>query len=221
MRVLLVEDDYKVGRFIEKGLAEQGYACSWGRSLAEGRDLFYEGGHDAAILDLGLPDGDGLNLLREWRKEASSFPVIILSARDAVEDRVHGLNYGADDYLIKPFSFEELLARLRSVLRRQDTPTGMRREYQGIAVDLLSRKVFLNGFQVETTNREFALFELFVSNPRRVLTRTQIAEKIWDVHFEMETNLINVYVRRLRKKLEAHGLDHLLQTVRGVGYQLE
>ncbi len=221
MKILIVEDERKVGQFVEKALAEQAYTTHLAPTCAEARDALAETPYDAIVLDLGLPDGDGLDLLREWRAAGFNEPVLILSARDAVADRIKGLNLGADDYLPKPFSVDELLARVRSLLRRQG---GAARatvlEHQGIRMDLLARHVSLDGVPVELTAREFALLELFLQNRGRVLTRTLIGEKIWDASYDLETNLIDVYVRRLRKKFERPGAPPLIRTLRGTGYQL-
>ncbi len=221
MKILLIEDEPKVGRFVQKGLAEVSYSVVWVRTGAAARDALCETAFDALILDLGLPDEDGLNLLADWRRSGFNEPVIILSARDAVHDRIKGLNLGADDYLPKPFSFEELLARVRSLMRRQSDRKLTAFEYGNIKMDLLSRTVLVDEQPVELTNREFALLEHFMQNTGRVLTRTQIAEKIWEAHFDMETNLIDVYVRRLRKKLGMFDdKESVIKTIRGVGYKL-
>src|SRR6202011_5091318 len=153
-----------------------------------------ESSHDAIILDLVLPDGDGIDLLRQWRKSGFNEPILILSARDAVQDRIKGLDLGADDYLSKPFSLEELLARLRSLLRRQSAVKETVLQHQGIKLDLLSRIVQLNGQPVDLTSREFALLEIFLQNPGRILTRTLISEKIWESHYDVDTNLLDVYM---------------------------
>jgi DNA-binding response OmpR family regulator len=220
MKILIVEDDRKVGSFILSGLGEATYTTKLVRTCAEARDALADDPFDAVVLDLGLPDGDGLDLLREWRAAGFNEPVLILSARDAVADRVKGLNLGADDYLAKPFSFDELLARLRSLLRRQATVKTTVLEHRGVRVDLLARTVTAAGKSVTLTNREFALLELFLQNAGRVLTRTMIAERVWEASHELETNLIDVYVRRLRQKLEQEGDAPLIRTVRGTGYQL-
>ena len=222
MKVLIVEDDRKVGQFIQKGLQEVSYTAKVARTCQEARDALCETHYDVIVLDLGLSDGDGLDLLKEWRASGWTEPVIILSARDALNDRLAGLNFGADDYLAKPFSFDELLARLRSLVRRSSGRKTTRLEHNGIIMDLLARTVIVDGTKVDMTNREFALMELFLSNAGRVLTRTQISERVWDAHFDMETNLIDVYVRKLRIKL-ANGSKsdrEFIRTQRGSGYTL-
>lgn len=221
MKILVVEDDRRLAQFIERALAEQAYTVRRVATCAAARDALAESPYDATVLDLGLPDGDGLELLREWRSAGFGEPVLILSARDAVEDRIRGLNLGADDYLAKPFSVDELIARLRSLLRRHaggQKATVL--EHRGIRVDLLARTVMQDGAPVTVTTREFALLELFLQQQGRVLTRTLIAEKVWDAPYDLSTNLIDVYVRRLRSKLERPGGAALIRTVRGTGYQL-
>ena len=217
MKILLVEDDVRIGRFVEKGLRETAYTVVWCRGAGEAMEALSESGFDLVILDLGLPDGDGLDVLRSWREARFSEPVLILSARDSVDDRVQGLNLGADDYLPKPFSFEELLARVRSLLRRQGSVRQTRLSHRGLEMDLLSRKVTYAGRTVELTNREYALLELFMVNRGRTLTRTQIGEKIWDAPYDMQTNLIDVYVRKLRQHFPMED-PPLIKTVRSVGY---
>lgn len=218
--VLVIDDDPSLAALVERWLSAEGWGVevrAEGESGLEGLSSLVP---DAVILDLGLPDGDGLDLLREWRAAGFAEPVLILSARDAVDDRIRGLNLGADDYLPKPFSVDELVARIRSLLRRQST--GPRRtvlEHRGVRLDLLARTAECAGQPVELTSREFALLELFLQNPRRVLTRTLIAEKVW-ASYDLETNLIDVYVRRLRQKFEREGEAPFIKTVRGTGYQL-
>jgi len=219
MKILVVEDDRKVGQFIIHGLTEFAYSTRLATNCASALDALSEGTFDAIVLDLGLPDGDGLALLAEWRRTGFNEPVIILSARDAVDDRVRGLNLGADDYLAKPFSFDELLARLRAQFRRQADRKQTVITCRGIVLDLLAHTAVLDGVGVVLTNREFSLLELMIQNPDRILTRTTIAEKIWDARYDMETNLIDVYVRRLRQKFERSPDRPLIRTVRGIGYQ--
>ena len=220
MKVLVVEDDRKLGQFIRKGLEEAAYSTTLVRDCAQARDALAESHHDIIILDLGLPDGSGLDLLREWRQSRFQTPILILSARGSVEDKITGLNLGADDYLPKPFSFDELLARVRSLARRGTPQRTTLLEHGPLRMDLVSREVTLDGKPVLLTQREYALLELFLHNVGRVLTRTQIAERIWDCHFDMETNLIDVYVRRIRSKLQKDP-DSTILTVRGVGYMFQ
>jgi DNA-binding response OmpR family regulator len=221
MKILLVEDDRKIGQFVKKGLEEVSYAAVWARSRKEAHEAVARSKFDVIILDIGLPDGNGLQLLTEWREKNLATNVLILSARHEVDDKITGLNLGADDYLTKPFSFGELLARLRSLVRRR---TGQKKtilEHRSIQLNLLTREVTLDGTPIQFTQREFALLEFFMQNPARVLTRTQIAEKIWNCYFDLETNLVDVYVAKLRGKLRrASEAEPLFQTVRGVGYKL-
>jgi DNA-binding response OmpR family regulator len=220
MKVLIVENERRVGQFISRGLEEMAYSTTWVRSCHEARDALADDPHDVIVLDLGLPDGDGLELLREWRSLGFNEPVLILSARDAVEDRIKGLNLGADDYLAKPFSFEELLARIRSLLRRHGGKKATVFEHSGIKMDLLARTVTQNNQKIDLTAKEFSLLELFMQNPGRVLTRTMISEKIWDSQNDLDANLIDVYMRRLRKKIEVSSEEPIFKTLRGVGYEM-
>ena len=221
MKILLVEDDRKIGQFVKKGLEEVSYSCVWARNCKEAAEAAGDFQFDVIILDIGLPDGNGLQLLTGWREKDLATQVLILSARHEVDDKITGLNLGADDYLTKPFSFGELLARLRSLVRRHGAQKKTVLEHRGVRFDLLKREITLDGEAVTLTQRESALLELFLQNPARVLTRTQIAEKIWDCHFDMETNLVDVYVAKLRGKLRRAGdSEPLFQSVRGVGYKL-
>ena len=220
MRILVVEDQRRLGQFLKAGLAERSYAVTWARSCAEARDALAEGTFAAIVLDLGLPDGDGLELLLQWRKNGFNEPVLILSARDAVQDRIKGLNVGADDYLPKPFSFEELLARLRSLLRRQSTAKTAVLEHGGITLDTVGRTVQVGGRPVDLTIREFALLEVFMHNAGRIVARSLICETIWSSDFEADGNLLDVYMSRLRTKLETAIGQPVFKTLRGVGYQL-
>ena len=220
MKVLVIEDELRLGQFLERGLKECTYTVRWVRTCKDALDVLAESPYDVIVLDLGLPDGDGIDMLRQWRKNGFNEPVLILSARDSVEDRIKGLNVGADDYLPKPFSFEELLARVRSLVRRQSAVKQTVLEHRGIRVDLLSHIVQVNGRPVDLTSREYALLEIFMQNAGRILTRTLISEKIWASHYDVDTNLLEVYMSRLRAKLETSAANPLFKTIRGVGYQL-
>lgn len=220
MKILVVEDQRRLGNFIKKGLTERSYTATWVPTCREARDALCETGYDAIILDLGLPDGDGLDLLREWRRSGFNEPVLILSARDAVEDRVKGLDVGADDYLAKPFSLVELLARVRSLLRRQSAVKETVLECRDVRMDLLGRVVTVAGKPVDLTSREFALLEIFLQNPGRILTRTLIAEKVWESHYDIDGNLLDVYMSKLRAKIDLAADRPLFKTLRGVGYQM-
>jgi DNA-binding response OmpR family regulator len=220
MKILVIEDQSRMGRFLKKFLEEQSHTVVWVRDCAAARDALCEGACDLLVLDLTLPDGDGLDLLREWRTSGFNEPVLILSARDAVRDRVRGLDLGADDYLAKPFNLDELGARVRSLLRRQGAKKQTLLEHRGVKLDLLARAVTLEGKPVDLTTREFALLEVFLHNPGRLLPRATICEKIWDAYYDTDSNLLDVYVWKLRSKLEPDKSRPLFKTVRGVGYQL-
>jgi DNA-binding response OmpR family regulator len=221
MKILVVEDQRRLGVLLKQGLAEAGYSVGCANSCATARDALCDTSYDAIVLDLGLPDGDGLDLLRQWRRSGFNEPVIILSARDTVQDRIEGLDVGADDYLPKPFSLQELLARLRSLLRRQSSIKDTVLEHRGIRVDLVGRTVRFNGAPVDLTSREFSLLEIFMQNPGRILTRTLICEKVWSSPYEVDANLLDVYMSKLRARFEPADDKPMFKTIRGVGYQLQ
>lgn len=220
VKILIVEDQPRLAQLLKQGLAERAYTVTCASGCQAARDALCDGTYDLIILDLGLPDGDGLDLLREWRRNRFKEPVLILSARDSVQDRVRGLDLGADDYLAKPFSLEELLARVRSQLRRQSEVKETVIDYRGIRLDLLSQTAQLNGQPVELTRREFALLEIFMQNPGRILARSLISEKIWACADDLDANLLDVYMSRLRAKLDKGQDKMFFKTIRGVGYQL-
>lgn len=221
MKILIVEDQPKLGVLLKQGLSEAGYAVGSATTCAAARDALSESSYDAIVLDLGLPDGDGLDLLQQWRRSGFNEPVIILSARDAVQDRIRGLDFGADDYLPKPFSIQELLARLRSLLRRHAAIKDTVLEHRDLRLDLVGRTLRVRGNAVDLTNREFALLEIFMQNPGRLLTRTLLCEKVWSAPDGVDANLLDVYMSKLRQKLEVDGELPLFKTVRGVGYKIQ
>jgi heavy metal response regulator len=221
MRILLVEDDRKVASFIRKGLAEEGYAVDVAPDGETGLAMGLDRLHDVIVLDVMLPGKPGFQVLRELRQAKLATPVLLLTARDAVEDKVQGLDAGADDYLTKPFAFAELLARVRALLRRGTPGRTPVLQVADLAMDPATRTVKRAGETVSLTNREFALLEYFLRNPGRVLTRTMITEHVWDYSFDAGTNVIDVYVNYLRKKIDAGREPKLIHTVRGVGYVLK
>lgn len=220
MKVLIVEDEERLGRSLRANLLEHAHIVHWVRTCEAANDALAETGYDIIILDLGLPDGDGLDLVREWRESGFVEPVLILSARDGRKDRVAGLDLGADDYLSKPFGMDELLARMRALIRRQAVRKQTIYEHNGITLDLLGNTVKIEGRPIDLTAREFALMAYFVQNAGRVLPRAMIAEKIWESHFDVDANLLDVYMSRLRAKISAYSSKPMFKTVRGIGYQL-
>jgi heavy metal response regulator len=221
MRILLVEDDRKVASFIRKGLTEEGYAVDVIHDGENGLAMGLDRLHDIIVLDVMLPQKPGFQVLRELRQAKVTTPVLLLTARDTVEDKVQGLDAGADDYLTKPFAFAELLARVRALLRRAKTAQTPVLRVADLTLDPAARTVRRGEEAIPLTNREFALLEYFLRNPGRVLTRTMIAEHVWDYSFDPGTNVIDVYVNYLRKKIDAGRESRLIHTVRGVGYVLK
>ena len=222
MRLLIVEDDQKIGAFVEKGLRQEGHAVDWVRDGSEGAAFLAETPYDAAVVDVMLPGMSGLDLVRSVRRQRIATPIIILSARDAVADRVAGLEAGADDYLTKPFSFAELVARLNALVRRALArgTHETRLSYGGVTLDLLSRQVTRDGAPVVLQAKELALLEYFLRQPERVLSKTMILQRLWDYSFDPQTNVVDVLVCRLRNKIERGFPAKLIHTLRGVGYVL-
>ena len=221
MRLLLVEDENKVASFIKKGLEEEGYAVDHTPDGKIGLMMGLDGVHDLIILDINLPGKDGLSVLKELRQKKVTIPVLLLTVRAAIEDKVIGLDTGADDYLTKPFAFQELLARIRALLRRQAEAEPPLLQIADLTLDPSRRLVFRGNKKIELTSKEFALLDYFIRNTGRVLTRTMIAEHVWDYNFDTMTNVIDVYVNYLRKKIDAGREPKLIHTVRGVGYVLK
>ena len=221
MRILVVEDERKVASFIKKGLEEEGYAVDWAPDGQEGLLLALDGVHDLIVLDINLPGLDGLGVLQELRKARVKTPVLLLTIRATIEDKVIGLDTGADDYLTKPFSFQELLARVRALLRRRAEAEPALLRVADLTLDPARRLVHRGSDKLELTTKEFALLDYFMRNPGRVLTRTMIAEHVWDYDFDTMTNIIDVYVNHLRKKIDTDRQPKLIHTVRGVGYVMQ
>jgi heavy metal response regulator len=221
MRILVVEDDRKVASFIRKGLMEEGYAVDVAPDGETGLAMGLDRPHDVIVLDVMLPGKSGVQVVRELRQAKVTAPVLLLTARDAVEDKVQGLDAGADDYLTKPFAFAELLARVRALLRRGVSAQAPLIQVADLTLDPARRTVKRSGELIALTNREFALLEYFMRNPGRVLTRTMITEHVWDYSFDSATNVIDVYVNYLRRKIDAGRERKLIHTVRGVGYVLK
>ncbi|MBL6986476.1 MAG: heavy metal response regulator transcription factor [Methylobacter sp.] len=221
MRILIVEDEKKTAAYLQKGLSEQGFVVDVGSEGEEGLLLATTIEYDLVVLDVMLPLRDGWSVLKELRRSGKLTPVLFLTARDSVDDRVKGLELGADDYLVKPFAFAELLARIRSILRRGPTRQAEQWVLADLELDPLRHKAFRNGQRLDLSPKEFALLSLFLQRSTEVLSRTLIAEQVWDVHFDSDTNIVDVAVRRLRQKIDDPFSQKLLHTVRGVGYVLE
>lgn len=221
MRLLVVEDEKKVASFIKKGLEEEGYAVDLAADGEAGAAMACDGVHDLIVLDINLPKKDGLAVLKELRQNQITAPVLLLTVRAAVEDRVLGLDTGADDYLTKPFAFQELLARVRALLRRGSVAEPPIIEVADLKLDPARRLVYRGEVKIDLTSKEFTLLDYFMRNRDRVLTRTMIAEHVWDYAFDTSTNVIDVYVNYLRKKIDSGRDPKLIQTVRGVGYVLK
>jgi DNA-binding response OmpR family regulator len=220
MRLLLVEDNDRLAQFVVKGLSDAGFTVDRVARLDDASAALSAGRFDTVVLDLGLPDGDGGDWLKGRRAAGDQVPVLMLTARASTGDKVRGLNVGADDYLAKPFSLEELLARVRSLLRRQSAAKETVLEYRHIRMDLLGRTVTASSTPVDLTSREFALLEIFLQNPGRILPRTLIAEKVWESHYDIDGNLLDVYMSKLRTKFDVTSDRPLFKTIRGVGYQM-
>jgi DNA-binding response OmpR family regulator len=222
MRILVVEDDRKVARFVRQGLCEEGHAVEIAKDGPEALDfVFADPAYDLIVLDVMLPGEDGFGVLKALRSRKLAMPVLMLTARDSVADKVAGLDLGADDYLTKPFAFEEFLARVRALLRRRDTDRAPVLRLDNLTVDPATRRVARGERRIELTARQYALLEYFLRNVGRVLTRQMIAQHVWGLDFDAESNVIDVYVGYLRRKI---ALDHerpLLHTVRGAGYVLQ
>jgi two-component system copper resistance phosphate regulon response regulator CusR len=225
MRLLVIEDEVKLAQYLHKGLSENGHVVDLAHDGIEGRRLALGGDYDLVLLDIMLPGVDGFAVLRSIRAEKRQLPVLMLTARDEVADRVQGLEQGADDYLVKPFAFSELLARVGALLRRGQNGAGAAPATQlalaDLEVDLIARRATRAGERLDLTAKEFNLLALLLRRRGQILSRTTLAEQVWDMNFDSDTNVVEVAVRRLRAKLDDPFPAKLLHTVRGMGYVLE
>ena len=220
MRVLLVEDESQIADFISRGLSEQGYAVDVAGEGAEALQWTEVAEFDVVVLDVMLPGIDGIEVCRTLRKRGLKVPVLMLTARDAVEDRVKGLDSGADDYLIKPFAFAELLARVRALTRRESPVLGSVAQVGDLRLDTTTWEVLRQGVVIDLTTKECRLLEYLMRHPNQILTRTMIAEHVWNYEFDNATNVIDVHIRNLRRKINDPFSAKLIQTVRGAGYRI-
>ena len=222
MKILIVEDEAKTGDYLRQGLTEAGYVVELARNGTDGLHLALTGDHDLIVLDVMLPGIDGRKVLQSIRATGNQVPVLFLTARSSVDDRVQGLELGADDYLIKPFAFSELLARVRTLLRRGGSPAPHDRiQIADLELDLARRRAIRAGHRITLTSKEFALLELLARRQGEVLPRSLIASQVWDMNFDSDTNVIDVSIRRLRAKIDDSYEPKLIQTVRGMGYTLD
>lgn len=222
MKLLIVEDESKIGDYLRQGLTEAGFVVDLARSGLDGHHLAMTESYDLLILDVMLPDVDGWRILKSLREAGRNVPVLFLTARDSVEDRVKGLELGADDYLVKPFAFAELLARVRTLLRRSIAPASETTlTVADLELDLMRRRATRAGRRIHLTAKEFALLELLVRRRGEVLPRSLIASQVWDMNFDSDTNVIDVAIRRLRAKIDEDFEPKLIHTLRGMGYMLD
>ncbi|MGA1824569.1 MAG: response regulator [bacterium] len=221
MRILVIEDEMKIANFISRGLKEEGYAVDIAYDGEQGHFLAMTNEHDLLILDLMLPKIDGISLCKSLRAEKYAKPIIMLTAKDKIEDKVMGLDSGADDYLTKPFAFEELLARMRVLLRKKDNYCLTQLQINDLVMDLVTHKVTRGNEEIVLTSKEYALLEYLMRNQGKVVTRTMISEHVWDINFDTFTNVIDVYINYLRKKIDHGQKKKLIHTLRGRGYLLK
>ena len=220
MRILVVEDELGIAQFVRQGLTEAGYAVDVVADGRDGLDYALAADYDAYVLDILLPKMNGLELLRELRRRGDKTPALLLTARDTIDNRVEGLDAGADDYLVKPFAFPELLAHVRALLRRPPLQTGTVLQVGDLEMDTAKREVRRDGNPIELSPREYAVLEYLIRHPNQALTRTQIGEHVWNFDFYNESNVIDVYIGYLRRKIDKGSDQPLIHTIRGVGYRI-
>ncbi len=220
MRILVIEDEKKVAHFIKRGLEEEHYAVDLAYDGETGLYMTEVNEYDLVVLDIMIPKIDGWEVLKRIRDKKNTVPILVLTAKDSIEDIVKGLDSGCDDYLTKPFEFKEFLARIRALLRRDRAEKEAVLKVADLTLSLITHKVTRGGKEIELTSKEYALLEYFMRNPGKVLTRTMISEHVWDYHFDSMTNVIDVYVTYLRKKIDKDFEPKLIHTIRGVGYIL-
>jgi heavy metal response regulator len=221
MRILIVEDEKKVASFIKKGLEEEYFVADIAGDGKEGLKLVTTEEYDVIIMDLMLPYMDGITLIKEIRKREILTPVLMLTVKDSVKDKVDGLDAGADDYLTKPFAFEELIARLRALLRRNENTKTLKLTVGDLVLDLQSHRVFRNNQEIILTPKEYSILEYLMRNSKKVVSRTKLIEHVYDYHFDSETNIIDVYINKVRAKIDNNFEKPLIHTIRGIGYVLK
>ena len=220
MRILVVEDERKIALFVQRGLRESGFVVDVVHHGDQALAVILDNHFDAVVLDIMLPGRDGLSILRALRQKSNAVPVLILTARGAISEKVEGLDLGADDYLAKPFSIDELAARLRALIRRKSGENLIRYRVQDLSLDVATRTAQRGTRGIELTSREFGLLECLMRAPGRVFSRTQLCQQVWEYHFDPESNLVDVYIQRLRRKIDDGESSRLIQTVRGTGYRI-
>lgn len=220
MRVLVVEDERRLASIVRRGLLEAGYSVDNAYDGGEAQYMAENTRYDLIVLDIMLPEKDGVAVCRDLRLKNVNIPILMLTAKGSIEDRVTGLDSGADDYLVKPFAFCELLARLRALVRREAPSKTSSLQVGDLVMDILSREVWNRQKRIELTTKEYSILEYFMRHPNHVITRTMIEENVWDYECDSISNVVDVYIARLRRKLDEEGADSLIQTVRGAGYRL-
>jgi len=221
MRILVVEDEKKVASFIKKGLEEEYFSVDVGYNGKEGLDFATKEEYDLILLDIMIPYIDGITLTKELRKRKISTPILLLTVKDSTQSKVEGLDAGADDYLTKPFAFEELTARIRALLRRNENQKMSVLSIDNLTIDLLAHKVTRQGTEIILTPKEFSILEYLMRNKNKIVSRTKLIEHVYDYHFDTETNIVDVYINKLRSKIDQNQEKQLIHTVRGVGYTIK